>query len=315
MVRKIVFIVIIMMLSAVSVANSAILLDKVMAIVNKEVITWSDLYKGMEFDATDEVKAMKSEDRRKLFKENEMAYLKNMIDTRLQVQEALRLNISAGDEDVNKAIKSIKDKYSMTDEMFKEAISKEGFTMSEYKKKLIEQITVSRVIEQEVKSNLLAPEAEIDKYLSEHKELAKESEGFYISHIVLRRTAERQQLEEKAEGIYKRIKAGESFQELARLYSEDVNAKSGGDMGFVRKSDLSRDFLEVLLKMKNGDVSMPFWNEKGIHILKVNEAVGFKNPAELREAVKQNLLNEKFTAGYKNWLKALREKAYIEIKM
>ena len=174
---------------------------------------------------------------------------------------------------------------------------------------------MSRVIEQEVRSNVLVPEAEIDKYLSEHKELARESEGFYISHIVLRKKAGRNQLEEKAGDIYKRIKAGESFQELARQYSEDANAKSGGDMGFVKKSDLSRDFLDVLLKMKKGDVSSPFWSENGIHILMVNEVIALKTPAELREAVKQNLLNDKFSAGYKNWLKGLRERAYIEIKL
>src|SRR5512140_2837412 len=120
MIRKILSIAIVLILSSVTVANSAILLDKVMAIVNKEVITWSDLYKGMEFDATDEVKSMKSDERRKLFKESEMTFLENMIDTRLQLQEAWRLGISAGDEDVNRAIAGIKSKYALSDETFKE---------------------------------------------------------------------------------------------------------------------------------------------------------------------------------------------------
>ena len=315
MLRKILFAVIAMLLGTVTVANSAILLDKVMAIVNKEVITWSDLYKGMEFEATDEVKAMKSEDRRKLFKENEMVFLESMIDTRLQIQEAWKIGISAGDEDVNRAIKSIKAKYSMTDEMFKEAIGREGFTLAGYRKKLVEQITVSRVIEQEVRGNVLVTDAEIDRYLSGHKELAKENEGFNLSHILLKRATDRKQLEEKAADIYNRARAGENFQELARRYSEDANAKNGGDMGFVRKSDLSRDFLEVLLKMKNGDTSEPFWNEKGIHILRVNEVLMFKSTDEMREAVRQKLLNEKFSAEYRNWLKGLRERAYVEIKL
>lgn len=315
MLRKLLFAVIAMLLGTVTVADSAILLDKVMAIVNKEVITWSDLYKGMEFEATDEVKAMKSEDRRKLFKENEMVFLESMIDTRLQLQEAWKIGISAGEEDVNRAIKSIKAKYSMTDEMFKEAIGREGFTMAGYRKKLVEQITVSRVIEQEVRGNVLVTDAEIDKYLAGHKELAKENEGFNLSHIFLKRATERKQVEEKAADIYKRAKAGESFQELAKWYSEDANAKSGGDMGFVRKSDLSRDFLEVLLKLKSGDISEPFWNEKGIHILRVNEVLMFKSTDEMREAVRQKLLNEKFSVEYRNWLKGLRERAYVEIKL
>lgn len=314
MAKKIVLIFCVVMVCCVPFAHGAMLLDKVMAIVNKEVITWSELYKGMEFDATDQVKSMKSEDKRKLFKENEMLFLENMIDMKLQLQEAAKSGVVATDEDVARTINGIKGKYSMTDEMFRDAINKEGFTLSEYKRKLSEQITASRIVEQDVKGKILVTEAEIDKYLSEHRDAAKENEGFSISHIVLRKDGDKKQIEEKARDIYKRAVAGESFPDLALKYSEDANAKSGGDLGFVRKSDLSGDFLRVLAAMKAGEVSEPFWSENGIHILKVNEVMAFKDPQEFREAVRQKLLNDKFNVSYKSWLKSLREKAYIEIK-
>ena len=149
MIRKILCVTCVISFAFGAVANSAILLDKVMAIVNKEVITWSDLYKAMEFEATDEIKAMKDDDRRRFFKENEAAFLETMIDMRLQVQEAIKSGISVSDEEVTKAIEGIKKKYSMTDETFKNAISKEGFTIKEYRKKLAEQIGIGRVVEQE----------------------------------------------------------------------------------------------------------------------------------------------------------------------
>ncbi|GER92968.1 hypothetical protein A45J_0699 [hot springs metagenome] len=298
-----------------TIASSAILLDRVMAIVNKEVITWSDLYKAMEFEATDEIKAMKDDARRKFFKENESIFLESLIDMRLQLQEASREGISASDEDVNRAIENIKKKYSMTDEAFKEAISKEGFTLAEYRKKLSEQITISRIVDHDVKSKILVTEGEIDRYISEHKELEKESEGFNISHIFLRKTDDRKQLEEKAMGIYKKIKAGENFSELAKQYSEDASASMGGELGFIKKSDMSKDFLNILSNMKNGDVSEPFWGENGIHIIRLNEKKEIKGPNELREIVRQRLLEDKFNKEYKNWIKGLREKAYVEIKL
>lgn len=305
------------------IADSAILLDKVVAIVNKEVITWSDLYKAMGFEATDEIKAMKDEDKRRFFKENEAMFLESLIDMRLQLQEAAKAGITASDEDVNRAIENIKKKYSMTDEAFKEAISKEGFTLAEYRKKLSEQITISRIVEQEVRSKIFVTEGEIDKYLSENKDLAKESEGFYISHIFIRgarangqeASDEVKKIEEKAWGLYKRIKAGEDFSEVARQYSEDTSARSGGDLGFIKKSDMSKDFLNVLSKMKVGDVSEPFWSANGIHIIRLNEKREVRNPQELREMVRQKLLDEKFGKAYKNWIKGLREKAYVEIKL
>src|SRR5271169_6249312 len=83
-----------------SVSQSAILLDKVIAIVNKEVITWSDVYREMEFNATDEIRAMKDTERRSFFKEHEMTFLETLIDMKLKLQEAEKNGITATDNDV-----------------------------------------------------------------------------------------------------------------------------------------------------------------------------------------------------------------------
>jgi peptidyl-prolyl cis-trans isomerase SurA len=313
--KKILFVVCVTVFGYATLANSGILLDKVMAIVNKEVITWSDLYKAMEFEATDELKAMKAEDRRRFFKEHEMDFLENLIDMRLQLQEAAKLSISASTEDVNRAIENIKKKYSLTDDMFTQAISKEGFSLTEYRKKLLEQIIISRIVEQEVRSKTLVTEKEIDKYIAENKELVKESDGFNISHIFIRKTDDKKQVEEKILDLYKKIKAGENFSEIARQYSEDASARAGGDIGFIKKSDMTKEFLSVLEKMKVGDVSEPFWGANGVHILRLNEKIELKSQQELREAVRQKMLEEKFNKEYRNWTKSLREKAYIEIKL
>jgi peptidyl-prolyl cis-trans isomerase SurA len=314
MFKKILFIACLAVLVCTAFAESAILLDKVMAIVNKDVVTWSDLYKAMEFEATDQIKAMKDEDRRRFFKESEPLFLENLIDARLQLQEAAKLGVTASDEDVNKAVESIKKKYSMTDEEFKNAIGREGFTFPEYKKKISEQITVSRVVEQEVRSRILVTDAEIDAYIADNKELAKETEGFHISHIFLKKTENAKQVEDRAMGIYKKIKAGENFADAARQYSEDATARSGGDLGFIKKADLSKEFLDVLSKLQAGAVSEPFWGGNGVHILKLNERVELKTPKDLRDKVRQKFLEERFNAEYKSWVKGLREKAYVEIK-
>jgi peptidyl-prolyl cis-trans isomerase SurA len=315
MVRKIIFSFCVIILGCAAFANSAILLDRVMAIVNKEVITWSELYKAMEFEATEAVRAMKDEERRQLFKNSEPIFLEKLIDMRLQLQEARKLGIQATDDEVNKAIDSIRKKYGMTDEVFQQAIKKEGFSLPEYKTKLFEQITIDRLIEQEIRSKVVVTEGEIDKYFSENKEAVKEHEGFDISHIFIRHTGDKKQVEDKASEIYKRITAGENFEEIAKKESEDASARGGGHLGFVKKSDLSANFLNVLLKMKNNDVSQPFWSANGIHIIRLNEIKLFRDSRELREKVRQQLLDDKLKKYYKDWSKSLREKAYIEIKL
>lgn len=314
MVRKMAVGVCVFVWACAAVAQGAILLDKVVAIVNKEVITWSDLYRAMEFEASDEIKAMKDSDKRKFFKESEAMFLESLIDMKLQLQEAAKAGISTSDDDVEKAIKNIKSKYGMTDETFKDAIAKEKSSLGEYKKRLSEQITMSRVIEQEVRSKILVTDAELDRYLVENNRLAKDSEGFSIGHIFLKKTENSPEPETRAKEIYGRIKAGNDFASLAQQYSGDASAKFGGDLGFIRKADLSPDFLKALAGLQAGDVSEPFWSGGGVHILKVHEIREFKNAQELRDAAKQKLLDEKFNSAYRNWIKGLRERSYIEIK-
>ncbi len=297
-----------------SVAQSEILLDRVVAIVNKDVITWSDLYREMEFDASDQVKAMKDADRRHFFKENEMSFLETLIDLKLQLQEAAKEGVTTSDADVAAAVKNIKSKYAMTDEIFNETIQKDGFTLETYNRKLREQITVSRVVDQEVRSKILVTEQDIDAYLAGNKDAAKDLEGFDISHIMLKRTGDDKQLEDRAWDIYKKLQAGEGFAELARRYSDDPSARGGGDLGFVRRCDMSKEFLNVCSSIKPGDISEPLWRDDGIYITRVNEARVFKSEQDLRDAIRQKLLNEKLNAALKNWARELRDKAYVEIK-
>ncbi len=313
--KKILFVVCLAVFCYASLANSAILLDRIVAIVNKEVVTWSELYKAMEFEATDEIKAMKEEDRRRFFKENEMDFLNSLIDIRLKLQEANKVGIRVSPDEINRAIEDIKKRHGMTEEMFKEAIKQEGFTLTEYRRRLAEQIIVSRLVEQEIRAKILVTEREIDKYLSENKDLLKEEEGFNISHIFLRRQDDRKQVEEKAMEIYKMLKDEANFQNIARQYSEDASARVGGNLGFIKKAHIMPEFLNILFDMKAGDISKPFWSENGMHILRLNEAITLKDAEKLREIARQRLMNEKLSRDYKNWIKGLRERAYVEIKI
>lgn len=308
------FIVFLLSVLLFSEAEAGILLDKVVAIVNKEVITWSDLYKAMEFEAPDEVKAMKEEEKRRFFREKEETFLENLIDLTLQLQEASKIGITANEEDINKAIEGIKKKYSLSDEQLRVVIQNEGYTFEQYKKKLAEQIIIGRLVDQEIKSKIIISEQDIDSYLVQNKEFLQ-SEGFNISHIFLKASQDKKEVEDRAWEIYKKIRSGESFSDLARQYSEDKSARTGGELGFIKKSDLSEEFLNILSKMQVGDISEPFWSRSGIHIIKLNERREFKNQQDLRESIKKRLSEERLEKEYKQWVKGLRERAYIEVKL
>lgn len=292
---------------------ASMLLDKVVAIVNKEVITWSELYKSMEFEAISEVKALSEAERRKVFKENETFFIEGLIDKKLQLQAAKALDIDASKEEVTEAVESVKKKYAMSDKDFEGALKKEGLTIEEYKKNLAEQIILSKVVGQQVRNKLVISDEEIKDYMAGNKDAS-----YRVRQIFFKKTEkgpDRNALEAKANEVFKRLKNGESFSLLAAQFSDDPSGKAGGDLGNIKKEHLGKEFLEALSNMNAGDISRPFWTDRGIHIIKLEEKVDTANLDELKEIMKRKLFEQKFNEAYKNWVRSLREKAYIEVKL
>jgi peptidyl-prolyl cis-trans isomerase SurA len=298
--------------------DAAVLLDRVVALVNKEVITWSDLYKLMEYEATDQVKTLNEEERMKIFKESESAFLEKLIDMRLQLQEARGLGLEVTPEEVRETIESVKKKYSLTDNALRESLKKEGLTFEEYEKRLSEQIIISKLVNQQVRKKIIVSEEEVKKYMDANKENLSDGEAFKIKQILFKgpkNDADKEVIEEKASLIVQRLKAGEDFSVLAEEYSEDPSGRLGGNLGFIKKSYLTEEFVNKLNAMNVGDVSIPFWTEKGLHIIKLDEKIPAQNIDEVRENVRKQLTEDKVLETYKSWIKDLRTKAYIVIRL
>ena len=304
------------MLSVAS--DAAVLLDRVVAVVNKEVITWSELYKMMENEAADQVRALKEEERLKIFKDSEAAFLEKLIDIKLQIQEARRLGLDVTTEEVTEAVENIKKKYSLTDNALEESLKKEGLSFEEYKKRLAEQIVISKVVSQQIRNKVVVSEEEVKKYMEANKESFTDGETFKIKQIFLGRPkddADIKVIEDRASIIIQRLKAGEDFSILAEEYSEDPSGKLGGDLGFIKKSQMAKEFIDALNSMKVGEFSNPFRTEKGLHIIKLEEKVSAQSTDEARESVLKQLTESQFSERYKSWIKGLREKAYIVIRL
>jgi len=314
--RLLIFIALLFAFHALS--EAAILLDRVVAVVNQEVITWSDLYKAMEFEASDRTKALKDDEKRRIFKENEAIFLESLIDMKLQIQAAKQMGMEVDKEDIDGALADIKKKYSMTEPVLIESLKKEGFTLDEYKQKIAEQILLNRVVVQQVRNKIVISAAEVEKYMTANKDLLVNDEAYRIRQIFFKITgssSDRKAIEEKADAIIQQLKAGENFAPLAQKYSEDPSAKTGGDLGFIRKSSVAKEFSDILSEMKAGDISRPFWTGRGLHIVKLEEKINKQNEAEFKETVKSKLFEKRFSEKYKSWLRELRGNAYIEIRL
>lgn len=292
---------------------AAILLDRVVAVVNKEVVTWGELYKSMEFDAGSDMRSMSEGEKLKVFKENETQFLESIIDMRLQLQAARSLDITVSKEEIADALNMMKKKSSLGDKEFAESLKKEGFSIEEYRKRMAEQIILSKVVGQQVRSKIVITESEIDNYMLRNKDA-----GYKISQILIKKSLkfpDQSDLEARANEVLMKLTSGEDFGALARQYSDDPSGKAGGELGFVKKDYLSIEFIEALSVMSPGDVSRPFWTAKGLHIIRLEEKYDASNASELRKIARDKLFDKRFSEEYKSWIRSLREKAYIEVRL
>jgi peptidyl-prolyl cis-trans isomerase SurA len=299
-------------------SHAAVLLDRVVAVVNKEVITWSELYKMMEYEATDQVKTLKEEERMKIFRDSEAVFLEKLIDMRLQIQEAKRLGLDVTPDEVTEAIENIKKKYSLSGNALEESLKKEGLTFEEYKKRLSEQIMISKLISQQIRNKIVVSDEEVKNYMEANKKEFSDSEAFRLRQIFFRKPqndVDKKVIEDKAYLVIQKLKAGEDFSILVKEYSEDPSGRLGGDIGIIKKSDLAKEFIDVLRTMKVGDFSIPFWTEKGLHIIKLEEKISSQAIDEVKENVRKQLTENQFLERYRSWIRDLREKAHIEIRL
>ncbi len=298
-------------------APAAILLDRIVAVVDKEAITWSELYREMDFELSDRLSGLSPEQRREELKRHERDFLEMLIERKLQLREARRLNIGVSEEEVKTAVNRIRMKYGLSEEEFLDALAKEGFTLEDYKKKVSEQIVLSKLVNLEVRSKVTVTEAEIDDYIEAESGRLDTPEGYRLRQILFPAVTEqeKERAEEKAAVVMKLLEAGEPFGAVASRFSEGPYASSGGDLGFIRKKDIAREFLDVLEGLEAGEYSEPFWSDSGLHIILLEEKRLAPPPGTLREKARRVLMEEKMRKALKGYLQGLKSKASIEVKL
>ncbi|MCK5511544.1 MAG: peptidylprolyl isomerase [Thermodesulfovibrionia bacterium] len=288
-----------------------ILLDRVVATVNNDVITWSELRKSIALENEALLSGLSHSEKEQKIKEIEKPFLNNLIDVKLQLQEAVRLGLAASPAETNEAINDIKKKFNLTDESLREYLKADGLTLKEYRSRLREQILLSKVIRYEIMDTILVTDKNIDEFYEANKEKYRQDVKIRIRQILFTDTNSLQ----KAEEVFQRIKKGEDFEKLAADFSEDASKTFGGDLGYVSRGSMVKEIEDVAFSLKVGEVSKPFQSPKGIHIIKIEDRLENAAGEKVREQIKRELFEKAYQSKFENWLKELREKAYIEINL
>jgi peptidyl-prolyl cis-trans isomerase SurA len=139
-----------------------------------------------------------------------------------------------------------------------------------------------------------------------------------VRHILLRPSPQlsAQQAQSRLAGYRRAIESNErTFEDIARQYSEDGSAAQGGDLGWANPGMMVPEFEEAMNRLPIGGLSPPVASRFGLHLIQVVDRRTVEiEMRQLREQARNALREQKFEEAYKEWVKELRARAYVEMR-
>ncbi len=286
--------------------------DRIVAIVNEDVITEADVLSYLDALLEDQPKSANASSPEEL----QGVVLQRLIEQRLLLQEAKRSGVVVSEDDVVQRLDALRDRVG-SDEALERSLAEAGLSKEALKERLREQLLVQRLIDERVRSKIVISPQEIAQVISAHPELSKPGDRVRASEILIRVSEERSEEQARvlAEDIHRRLAKGEGFAELAKEHSEDAHAEEGGRLGWIAQGELMPELDAALFSLSEGGSSSPIKTRLGFHIMKVDERRSAANLtlAEANRAVYQQLYQQKFEEAMTRWLTELKRSAYIEL--
>ncbi len=269
-----------------------VLLDRIVSVVNDEVITRRDLdervkvalgqlrQQGTPLPAADVL---------------EKQVLESMIYMRVQLQYAKETGVRIDDAMLNSAINRIAENNKLSVGAIRETLEKEGISFTTFREQIRDEIMLARLREREIETKITISDGEIDNLLRTMQAQDGKSEEFDLSHILIRvpEQASPEQLQDRrarAEQALKQIRSGTDFRQIAASFSDAPDAVQGGAMGWRELVRLPALFAEAVPGLKSGEVSDILRSPNGFHIVRVNDRRGQNSPLMMSQTQARHIL-------------------------
>ncbi|MCP4448423.1 MAG: hypothetical protein GY811_24235 [Myxococcales bacterium] len=303
--------------------SSAMVIDRVVATVNDEIILRSELMMRVAPLAFELSKITDLRERARRQSKLTSQVLSEMINETLVTQAASTAKLSVGAKEVEAAISDLKRQNKLDDEQLKEALRMQGYSMSSYRKDVRSQIVRMRAVNTLVRPKVSITDDDVRaKYDSNARRSALVSE-VHLQHILVELPtdhdgAQKKAARDKAADIIARAREGEEFAKLAEEFSDDPATKNtGGDLGWIERGTIATEWEVIVFAMAKGETRGPVSGPRGLHVFHVSELKDSKQ--DEYETVKEKLRNELYRAELDKqtrlWVDELRKKAHFEIKL
>lgn len=311
-------------LALVPFAARAELVDRVAAVVNREIIPLSEVMERASPELMRLQQAEPNAEKRAALRQQILkAALDSLIGEKLLEAQIHDLNLDVSEAEIDLAIEDVKRSNGIDDAGFEKLLLGEGYSVSSYrtfmKKHLARMKLVNLKVRQKVKVSEEDMKAEYAKMLHADSGDAEVHARHLLVSVAPKATAEQvEAARQKAVALGEEArKAGTDFAELAKKKSEGPSAADGGDLGWFRRGVMVAEFERAAFSLPVGGVSEPIRTKFGWHVIKVDErrAVAAKAFEEVKDQLKERLLKgqqERYTEQY---VQELRAQALVEDKL
>lgn len=305
---------------------SAEVVDKVVAVINNEVITLSEL----EEETTGLFRSITQNNPDipilKAMEEAREVTLNNMIERQLIQQKAKKYNVSVTDEDVDAAYEKMRSRMSLNPTEFRRKLENSGMTEESYRDKLKSQILQSRLLSYDVRSKIIITEEMVLDYYDENYTARVDKGSYYLlqmgftwpeSDDLKKMATSKQETLKRTERVYNLAQNGQDFKLLAEKFSDLPSASDGGDIGVFTLDEMAPAMRDAVAALKPGELSKIIDTPAGFQFFKLlsgeeNAIVVTSSFEAAKEEIRAILFEQKLKAAYSEWVIKLKEDAYIQ---
>lgn len=256
--------------------NGAVSLDRVVAIVDKDVVLESEL-NARKISILERLRGQYQQ----LPPEDVLnrQILDQLILERIELGMAERYDISIEEAEIDQAIGRVLQKNQITLAQLDADLRSQGLDMDGLRKQMRNELTISNLQQGVVNSRIKITEQDINNFLASSDGKYATSPDYHIGHILIAVSSSADadaiaDAEKQANDIYQKLVSGSDFAQMAISYSNDQAALQGGDIGWRKLAQLPELFGNQMLNLAEGQVSKPFRSGAGFHILKNIEQRG-----------------------------------------
>jgi peptidyl-prolyl cis-trans isomerase SurA len=303
--------------------SSRILVDRVAAVVDGSVILYSDVMLRAAPLLADLQRIADPTERERRLADLQERVLEEMVAEELIVGAARQAGVEVTEQEVNAAIREIRDQNNLSERELEEALRVQGYTLASYRQDLERQMLRMRAANMLVRPRVSVTD---DDVRVRYERMARRTDTVsrvHLRHILIEVPAnatdqERNEARDRAAELAQQARAGASFEELASEHSDDAATRAGGgDLGWIQRGSLATEWEDIVFAMDEGEVRGPITGPRGLHVFHVDARETDEMPPfeEAREALRQEIFQEEMERQTGAWLEELRRGAYVDIKL